>query len=70
MLSDMILRSLNLDEDKLKATGDDSLIFVGSEQLLMNQVKYQSEKTKEKHDSSPEGDEEGGESDAFHRFKN
>ena len=51
MLSDMILRSLNLDEDKLKATDDDALLFVGSEQLLMNQVKYQSEKTKEKHES-------------------
>jgi len=39
MLSDMILRSLNLDEDKVKnAGGENDMIFKGSYQLLMNQV--------------------------------
>jgi hypothetical protein len=40
MLSDMILRSLNLDDDKARNAGDDNggVIFKGSYQLLMNQV--------------------------------
>lgn len=69
MLSDMILRSLNMDEDKLTSSEDSKDIFRGSFQLLMNQIQYQSEKTKEKRAES-EGNEEGGESDAFHRFIN
>lgn len=50
MLSDMILRVLNLDEDKkMNNAGEPSRIFQGSYQLLMNQVNYQKEEKKEKH---------------------
>ena len=66
MLSDRILRALNLDEDEKASSGEVPDIFKGSFQLLMNQATYQSQEKKGKHPKKEEN--EGGESDAFHRL--
>ena len=70
-LSDMILRALNLDEDKKanKSGGEMESIFCSSYGLLKAQAL--GDKEAKKHTAhSPRGQaiEEGGESDNFHRF--
>lgn len=68
-LSDMIMRSLNQDDDKTGGKG--AKLFHNSYKLLANQAMSTSAAKKEEHKSNQVNDvQEGGESDAYHRFNN